>query len=185
MPKSRVTGSNMFVPMKGLVTGNTRMKCQSFILQATSCKGYFFNQPTFSQSDIPFCIPLATSCGGYNVFDPSVRPSVSPVSLVSATPPKPLNRISWNFVVMKNIMCRCAYPQESFLGVRIFFNLEILPKWKILLKTVCQRHFSETAQRNFLKLCSCECRCADQQELLIKFSSWSNASFWTKMKDTT
>ena len=64
------------------------------------------------------------------------------VFLVSATPLKPLNRISWNFVVMKDIMCRCAYPQEilipfSFLGVTPFLNLEIWPKWKILLNTVC------------------------------------------------
>ena len=35
-------------------------------------------------------IPQAMSCGGYNVFDQSV----SPVFLVSATPLKPLNRIS-------------------------------------------------------------------------------------------
>ena len=40
--------------------------------------------------------------------------SVSPVFLVSATPLKPLNRISWNFVVIKDIMYRCAYPQEIF-----------------------------------------------------------------------
>ena len=42
---------------------------------------------------------------------PSVSLSVSPVFLVSATP---LNR-STEFpetVVMKDIMCRCAYPQE-------------------------------------------------------------------------
>ena len=41
----------------------------------------------------------------------SVRQSVSPVFLVNATPLKPPNRISWNFVVMKDIMRRCAYPQ--------------------------------------------------------------------------
>ena len=82
-------------------------------------------------------IPHATSCGEYNVFDPSVSQSVSqsvsPVFLVSATPLKPLNRISRNFVVMKDIMCRWAYPQEIlipflFLGVTPFLNLEIWPK---------------------------------------------------------
>ena len=71
-----------------------------------------------------FFIPHATSCGGYNVFYPSVRPSVcqsvSPVFLVSATPLKPLNRISWNFVVMKDIIRRCAYPQEMLIP--IFFT---------------------------------------------------------------
>ena len=61
---------------------------------------------------------------------------------VSATPLKPLNRIYWNFVVVKDIPyipCRCAYPQENlihffFLGVKPFLNLEIWPKWTILLK---------------------------------------------------
>ena len=80
------------------------------------------------------------SCGGYNVFDPSVSESVSPVFLVGATPLKLLNRILWNFVhvVTENKMFRCAYPQEIliqfFIGVTPFFNLEIWPKWKILLK---------------------------------------------------
>ena len=61
-------------------------------------------------------IPHATSCGGYNVFDPSVSQSlsqsVSPVFLVSATPLKPLNRISYNFVVMREKICRYANLQE-------------------------------------------------------------------------
>ena len=39
-------------------------------------------------------IPHAKSFGRYNVYDPSVRQSVSPVFLVSATPLKTLNRIS-------------------------------------------------------------------------------------------
>ena len=63
-------------------------------------------------------IPHATSCGGYNVFDLSVSQSVSPLSLgffASATPLKPLNRIWWNLVVMKDIMFRCAYPQEILI----------------------------------------------------------------------
>ena len=41
--------------------------------------------------------------------------------LVSTSPLKPLNRIAWNFVVMNDIMCRCAFLQEiliwSFWGV--------------------------------------------------------------------
>ena len=64
-----------------------------------------------------------TSCEGYNVFDPSVSQSicqsvsqsVSPVFLVSANPLKPLDRISLNFVVNKDIMCRCAYLQEILI----------------------------------------------------------------------
>ena len=155
-----------------------------------------------------FSIHHATSCGGYDVFDPPVSPSVSPVFLVSPTPLKPLNRISfcsyeghnvymhistgnfdlnfflgvttflnleiwskwkillkqfvsatplkplngisWNFVVVKDIPCRCAYLLEIliqffFPGVMPFFNIEIWPKLKILLKTVFQRNSSETA----------------------------------------
>ena len=57
---------------------------------------------------------------------PSVSQSVSPVFLVSATPLKPLNRISWNFVVMKDIMCRCAYPQEILIP---FFLSELRSFW--------------------------------------------------------
>ena len=61
---------------------------------------------------------------------------------VSATPLKPLNRMSWNFVVVKGIPCRCAYLHEIliqfvFLRVTPFLNLEIWPRWKILLNTVC------------------------------------------------
>ena len=44
-----------------------------------------------------------------------VRQSVSPVFLLRATPLKPLNRISWNFVVMMDLMCRCAYPKEILI----------------------------------------------------------------------
>ena len=61
-----------------------------------------------------------------NVFDPLVSQSDSPVFLVSTTPLKPLNRISWNFVVMKDIMCRCAYPQEILIQ---FIFSELRPFW--------------------------------------------------------
>ena len=37
------------------------------------------------------------------------------VFLVSAIPLKPLNRIGWNFVVMKDIMCRYAFLQEMLI----------------------------------------------------------------------
>ena len=56
--------------------------------------------------------------------------------------------------------CRCAYPQkiliQLYLGVAPFFNLEIWPKSKILLKIVRQHNSTETAQQNFVKLCSYE-----------------------------
>ena len=58
--------------------------------------------------------------------------------------------------VMKDIMCRYAYPQEIliqfFFGITPFFTLEILPKSKIL----CRRNSTEKAQQNCLKLCCYE-----------------------------
>ena len=44
--------------------------------------------------------------------------------LVSANPLKTLNRIAWNFVVMKDIMCRYAFIQEMLIWsfwVAIYF----------------------------------------------------------------
>ena len=52
---------------------------------------------------------------------PSVSQSVSPISpvfLVSATPLRPLNRIAWNFVVMKDIMCRYAFLHADLILLR-------------------------------------------------------------------
>ena len=102
-------------------------------------------------------IPHATSCGGYNVFDLSVSQSVRQscfscwgnssefwkfgqneiyysTQFVSATPLKQLNRISWHFVVMKDIMCTCAHPQEIlipfFSRSYALFELRNLAKMK-------------------------------------------------------
>ena len=77
-----------------------------------------------------------TSCWGYHVL---TRPSVSPVLFLVSTTPKTAQKISWNFVVIKDVMCRCAYLQEIlivffFLGVMPLLNLEIWPKLNILLK---------------------------------------------------
>ena len=53
---------------------------------------------------------------------------------VSTTPLKPLNRISWNFVVMKDLQCRCAYIQEIWLNFfsrsYALFELRTLAKMK-------------------------------------------------------
>ena len=105
--------------------GNYLMIFANFRKKKTTVRNKVFNHNKTSQ----IFIPQAMSCGGYNVFDLSVGQSVSPVILVSVTPLKPLNRISWNFVVMKDIMCRCAYPQEIlihfFFRVRPFLNLKL------------------------------------------------------------
>ena len=56
--------------------------------------------------------------------------------LVSTTPLKPLKRIAWNFVVMKDIMCRYAFLQEmliwSFWGaiyIPFFVRLPVTNAW--------------------------------------------------------
>ena len=98
---------------------------------------------------------------------------------VSATPLKSLNRITWNFVVMKDIMCTCAYPQEIliqffFLGVTPFLNLEIWRKLKILLKQLVSATPLKPLYRiawNFVVMKDIMCRYAFLQEKLI----WS---FW-------
>ena len=48
------------------------------------------------------------------------RPSVSPVFLVSATPLKPLDRISWHFVVIKDMLWRMCISTWNFDS--IFFS---------------------------------------------------------------
>ena len=54
---------------------------------------------------------------------------------VSATPLKPLNRISWNFVVMKDIPCRCAYPQEMLIWS--FLRSDLYPFWTLAKIILC------------------------------------------------
>ena len=57
----------------------------------------------------------------------SVCQSVSPVVLVSATPLKPRNRISWIVLIMKD-MCRCAYLIQFFVSESALFELRNLTK---------------------------------------------------------
>ena len=68
--------------------------------------------------------------------------------IVNATRLKLLNRVLWNYVVMKK------YCVHIFLGVMLFFNLEI--KIKYTTKLVGHRNFSKTSQQNFMNLCTCE-----------------------------
>ena len=140
----------------------------------------------YHSSGFSLIIPHTTSCGEYNVFDPSVSQSqsVSPVFLVRATSLKPLNkinRISWNFVVMKDIMCRCTI---IFLGVTPFLNLEIWPKWKILLKQFVSAILRPLKTLNriswtFVVVKDIPCRCAYPQEILIQFFFSELLPFWT------
>ena len=99
--------------------------------------------------------------------------------LFSAIFLKSLNRITWNVVVMTDIMCRCAYPQEIltpffFLWITLFLNFEIWRKWKILLvqlvSTTPLKPLNRIS-RNFVDLKDIMCRCAFLQEMLI-WSVW-------------
>ena len=121
-----------------------------------------------------------TSCEGYNVFDPSisqsVSQSVSPDFLVSA-----------KFVVMKDIMCRCAYPQEiliqCFFLVLRPFELRNLTKMKdtTVLKTACQRNSSETAHQNFVKFFSYEgYNVYGRYAFLLVTNAWNCHSLYTE-----
>ena len=49
-----------------------------------------------------------------------------------------LNRISWNFVVMKDIICRCAYPQEILLPFSMSYALFELRNWAHLFRNLGQ-----------------------------------------------
>ena len=98
---------------------------------------------------------------------------------VSATPLKRLNRISWKFVVIKDIMCRCGYLQEIliqflFLRVTLLLNLEIWAKWKILLKQFVSTTPLKPLNRisvNFVIMKDILSRCAYPQEILFIFFS--------------
>ena len=123
----------------------------------------------------------------------SVSQSVSPVFLVSATPLKPVNRISWNIVVMKDIMCRCAYPQEIF--IQFFFS------WNYALFELNERYYSKQfvsatpikplkrISWNFVVLKDLMCRCAYPPKIFIYFFLLELRPLFKlemiKMKDTT
>ena len=105
---------------------------------------------------------------------------------VSATPLKPINTISWNYVVMKGIMWRCAYPQENliqfFSQSYAFLNSEIWLKWNILLK----QFVSATPLKplniitwNFVVIKDIMCRCPYPQEILMQFLFRVYWTFWT------
>ena len=93
------------------------------------------------------------------------------VCLVSATPLKPLNRILWNFVVMKDIKCRYAFLQEmliwSFWGaiyIPLFVRLLVTNAWNChSLYTA----FSSNVGAWGMWACS----------LFLSFTQWSQSSY--------
>ena len=122
-----------------------------------------------------FSIHQATSCGGYDVFDPPVSPSVSPVFLVSATPLKPLNRISFCSYEGHNVYMHISTGNIDsifFFGVTTFLNLEIWSKWKILLKqfvSATPLKLLKKISGNLVVMKDIMFRCAYPQEIFIQF----------------
>ena len=90
-------------------------------------------------------------CGETYCFCP-VRLSVT--QIVSATPLKLLNRISWNLVDSKDTICSCAYYQEILIAWILWelcpFELRNFPKYTS--EAPCQHNSSETTEQNFMKL---------------------------------
>ena len=76
--------------------------------------------------------------------------------LVSTTPLKPLNRISWNFVVMKDILCRYAFLQEmliwSFWGAIYIPFLSDCPSLMLGIGIHCIQHSQAKLERGVCEL---------------------------------
>jgi hypothetical protein len=75
-------------------------------------------------------------CGRYAPLNLKISPNILLKQLVSATPLKLLNRISWNLEGSKDTICSCAYYEEiwspKLCGSYATLNLKIFPN--ILLK---------------------------------------------------
>ena len=89
--------------------------------------------------------------------------------LVSTTPLKPLNRILWNFVVLKDIMCRCAFLQEMLVDLfeEQFISpfLSDCPSLMLGIAIRCIQHSQAMLERGVCELdhsffhCSFLCHC--------------------------
>ena len=76
--------------------------------------------------------------------------------LVGTTPLKPLNRIVWNFVVMKDIMCKYAYLQEMLIWyfwgaiyIPFFVQLPVTNAW---IAIHCIQHSQAMLERGVCDL---------------------------------
>jgi hypothetical protein len=87
-------------------------------------------------------------------FELKISTNILLKQLVSATPLKLLNRISWNLVGSKDTICSCAYYQEILISWILWelcpFELRNFPKFTT--EAACQRNSSETTEQNFMKL---------------------------------
>ena len=91
---------------------------------------------------------------------------------VSATPLKPLNRISWNFVVVKDIPYRCAYPQEILIQ---FFFSELHPFWTWKFGQSERYYSKQFVSATPLKpLYRMSCNCVVMKDIMGRFISTGN-----------
>ena len=104
-------------------------------------------------------IPHATSCGGYWPVRQAVSLAVSQsvlFFLVSATPLKPLNRIWWNFEVIKDIMWRYAFYGkcwfDPFKGQFISPFLSDCPSLMLGIAIHCIQHSQAMMDRGVCEL---------------------------------
>ena len=92
------------------------------------------------------------------------------VFFVSATPLKPLNRIAWNFLVMKDIMCRYAFWQEmliwSFSGAIYIPFLSDCPLLMLGIAIHCIQHSQAMLERGVCELAHSFFHCIMKSQLL-------------------
>jgi hypothetical protein len=81
--------------------------------------------------------------------------------LVSATPLKLLNRISWNLVGGKDTICSCAYYQEILIAWILWelcpFELKCFSEiyfWSSLSAQLLWNYWTEFGDQNFLVICT-------------------------------
>ena len=112
---------------------------------------YYVYKKQDKRGCLSFLYPHATSCGGYNVFYPSVSQSVcQSVSQFSFSCQRNSSETA-----RQNFVKLCSYMYEGH-DVKIFdsiffpelrpFELRNLAKMKDITETVCQRNSSETTQ---------------------------------------
>ena len=94
-------------PLNWIMSAQLLWNCSKEFLKLCSYKGHNIHRKFDSLFFLRFTSFLN--------FESRPKWKIQLKQFVSATPLKPLNTISRNFVVMKDIMCRCAYPQKILI----------------------------------------------------------------------
>ena len=76
-------------------------------------------------------------CGSYTPLNLEISRNLLLKQLVSATPLKLLNRISWNLVGSKDTICSCAYYQEILW--ELFANTSVISLTETCIYTLRQK----------------------------------------------